>query len=728
VNQLFNSAAALQEFIPRLTEFTDIEPVLPRVPSALADLPSALVRCDEQRSASLALLCLLVADAHARLRPEDYHRLVHLSIAFGLYDRACHACRQLLATPLDSRETFAVRSLEAKALRGLGKYAEAREAYRAMLKNCTDEFEQTGLLLNLAKVAHTSEWRTGYYQSMLNTLLGRLRTQLVNTAAEQHRHRLRYWLGVCLDSCAKVALETGFTVPPTAGLGRDGQHRPDAKDRCVSPSPEQMLQEAIEIAETDGPQGSLQRRLLHDCYFKFHCAVSIDDKRVIARRFERILEELGSQSDPRGLGVRYGQLLEINTHLGFLDRATHCATHALRFARLVGDWRALARNHLRAARLTRARGLPFADFEQHVVMARLAIKRLGGQHPEIEIEIERENTQQLQSIGRLRESNLSLSVVRGILDRLEDRVLADFHEHSLPEDKFCPPERALLTPAEWSRLTASLVVDYRMLSTQLRDALEQASRFAAWSAREESVENQLWVLGDYMDSVEHWAKHVVNTIRGPAILPVLQHAAEADRTGPLGSVVRTIENQLEIIEQERDRVRHDLSIIKNAESKRVSVKEVCNNLDLTRERSLEPPITIELPEQCEDDFELVSQEPLLRQAVMHLAENAAVAVHERAGMERRIKIRVSRELTPEGRRFGVLEIEDTGGGAARLSAAVERVRGTAITSPSATRVSGLFIAHRTFRKFAATFNVFERPSGVTALRIEFPHDGVHVFA
>jgi tetratricopeptide (TPR) repeat protein len=713
VNRLLAVSRDLQQAMNALPEFADIErAVMPRTDVLPGEFQDTMDYCRRTRQDSLALVCLLTVNREGFLPRLDLESLARLSMNFGLYNRVITCCGRLRGFSLTAEETFNLNLLEAKALRGLGRYAEARSVYRDQLKRQPGELDQIRLLLNLAKVSHTSEWRIGYYQEMTNTLIGRLRGLLSVAQERDTLMRLRSWLGVCLDSSAKVSLETALV-----GGRSDGE---------ATRQPLAMLHEAAAISREDDQRGSLQRRLLRECYFRFQLATSEEERHAFAREFAQTLEELGDENDPRGLGVRYGQLMEMQTRLGLLDQAQESAGYALRFARRVSDWRALARNYLRQARLTIVRGQPFAQFEQEIELARTAVARLGHQHPEVEIDIERELASQLQSRRELQRSHATLQRITAILDRQERRVLADFENHSRPESEYCPAERGVLGTTEWGRLTAALVLDYRMLSKQLRDTLEQMSRLAAWSAREQGVEAQLWFLGDYMASVWHRSKNVVNMLGTDAIIGVLRGVAATDKDGAVSKAVTILEGQLGSIAELQHQAEHDLSLIRDSEVGFVSISEAAGALDLDLERSLDPDLKLVVPAIGQDeDFALLTHEPLLKQVLTHLIENAARAVREGQAALREVIVRVGVRTDSNGGRWGTLEVEDTGGGAHLLQAALHRIAGEKAGSAPRSRLSGLYLAHKYFQAFKARFAVSEPSTGRTCVSISFPHDEVH---
>jgi hypothetical protein len=713
VNQLLAVSRDLQQTMNALPEFADVERAfVPRGDILPGEFEEAIRYCRQTRQDALTLACLLTVDREGFLPAHELEALARLAMNFGLYNRVITCCERLRCVALTAEEAFNLNLLEAKALRGLGRYAPARALYRDQLKRQTGELAQIRLLLNLAKVSHTSEWRIGYYQEMTNILIGRLRTLLSVAQERETLMRLRSWLGVCLDSSAKVSLETALVAERT--------------DAEATSRPLAMLNEAAIISREDDQRGSLQRRLLRESYFRFQLATRDEERSVFTREFSQTLEELGDDNDPRGLGVRYGQLMEMQTRLGLLDQAQESAGYALKFARRVSDWRALARNYLRQARLTLVRNQPFAQFEQEMELARSAVARLGDQHPEVEIDIEREFASQLQLRRELQRSHATLQSVTAILDRQERRVLADFEQHSRPESEYCPAERSVLGAAEWSRLTAALVLDYRMLSKQLRVTLEQMSRLAAWSAREQGVEAQLWFLADYMASVEHRSKNVVLMLKTDKIIGVLRGAAAEDKEGSLRNAVTTLERQLGTIEGLREQAEHDLSLIRGSNVRRVSISGAASALDLDLERSNDAELSLVVPSVEQDgDFELLTHEPLLKQILTHLVENAARAVRERSPSLREVVVRVSVRTHANGSRWGVLEIEDTGDGADMLKAALQRISGDKPGDAPKSRLSGLYLAHKYFQTFRAKLDVSEPAPGRTCLVVSFPHDDVH---
>jgi hypothetical protein len=712
MNPVLRAAYELYEGFERSETFSDaLDPPTRPLSDLAGALDDALQSCARHRNDLLTLACLLVAQRSGLLdgpdRTGDLFQTSRLCQHFGLYEASIATCRKA-AAHADPQLAKEVALTEAKARRGLGQYEAAQAIYRSLLhESAGDALWEARLLLNLAKVTHNDQWRNGYYRAMIKIVFARL--EILASAAPDDPLVL-HWLGICHDAIASIEFEFALSAPETI-----------AAERSDITQAFHALETAILLGERTPRYNSLLRRQLRSLYFKFRVTPDPAERDRLCDQFEELIPRLGSSmTDPRGLGLRYSQLAEMLAAVGRHLEAADAIHLALMNARRVSDWRVLVRTHLRAARMIRAQNGNHGLVEQHLGAARKAIDRLDGQHPELELDIDREEAHQFLRAGKYDQSLERLEHANSVLLRLETRVARDVELHTTAD--FRPEERRTLTSDEWSKLTASLVTDYQLVSAQLRANLQQMATLAQNRARAEGLESQIDFLVDYQRGWHHRLKNLM-VLSNRHVLGVLRDTSLA--TPAMRGPVELLANTLNQVREWAEETQHDIDLLERNVAQPRSMREAIESIRIHAEKVSDPSLKVLLePDSPPDDFYLRCHGPLLNQAITHLVENAARVVSEHGSKDHQVTLRIQLRRNASGAATGVFEIEDTAGRAELLRAALRTIDGNERPLRALSKgVSGLYLACRFFRRFSAKSRVEERPSGKTALIFEFTPDG-----
>jgi tetratricopeptide (TPR) repeat protein len=702
------ATAALVERIEACPRFADARiDDLPQVSTTQHEFAAALADArDHGRPVEQLGLLLLGRNAGFLATGREKHanalalalsyELAGVANRLGLYDLSLQVC-ELTAGLGDSDEQARMSLVKARALRGLGNYEDALTLYRRLLQEVrpNDAFWAARLFILMAKTAHNSQWRIGYYWELLRASRARLERLLEACGEGPAREDIMHELGKCYDGLA------------VAGVSQ-AQRREGA-------SAEDLMEKSLTLGMQLNRWHSVLRRKFRRLQMRFSVSTDRMERERIVLQFTELLSELGGgRTDPRGLGVRCRQLADMHLSLDNVDEAAEYVGQALIFARKVSDFRTVVQAHLLGARL-HFKCSDRGEFEQQLHQAKQGLDHLHQQHPEIEVEVLRQEAR-YRRVGGNAEGSLAswLRVIR-VLERLEDRVLSDYDRHSAPEVDYCPAERRVLEPQEWGRLTSSLIHDYRLLSQSLKLSLEEAAGAAQHETWALTAEAQLDQQALYHQSVIHRLKNIANMSREAVVGP-LDRVALSATDDRLSAILASARQMLRSLEEFHSETSQDLEVMaRQVES--VDVLRVASALNLSAERWLDPGLryTAELAPGGRPLL-LKCHRPLLHVVLMHLVENAArVARLKRPDATGAICLRVMCEEDSVG---GSILVEDNAGSAEDLRLAVRhaQVRADDTTQPFASSLSGLHLALKFFKYFDSDVSVFER-DGLTVLRV-----------
>jgi tetratricopeptide (TPR) repeat protein len=649
------------------------------------------------------LACLLLgnrAGVFDALSPPEAERsfmeLARFTIRFGLYEVALHAAHSAARlTPTDGIRRTA-RLLVAKAHRGLGEYEQALRVYRDLLNESqNDETWVPRMLLQIGKVTHHSHWRTGYYREMVLEAKLRLEARRSLRPGDQ---QVLHSLGICYDSLAWIVLE------------RAGEDLESVLHRASA-----YLTTAVQLAH-DAGELSLTRRSLRLYYVEFLAAKTDDAQRAACAAFHEQLQCLSHDVyDPRGLGVRYGQLADMNLRMGRGDAALEAIHLSRRYAALVSDRRTLARGWIRTAEIRSSQGAPAEECLHCLNEARRAVGELGGQHPEIDLDIKRRESRFLRNAGDYERGRESLSNAIEILEKLERRVIRDYERHTDPS--FCPSERKVLSAESWARLGNALVVDYQLVSQLQRAFLRESTAVEQRGIRREGIRTQLSFLAEYQLGCQHRLKNLLSLLN--------DCISREDRAGS-GVDPRDhsdVRNMLELVTAWNEETQRDLDLLRSHNEDWVSVGEVVRALSLPTEEAADRELRFLRGVVL--DFQLKSLKPLLRQALTHLVENAARVLRDHDGPQRLIAVRVAVDGNEIEGYVCRIEVEDSAGQTDTLTDAIDRINGN-LPAHGSRPVSGLLLVHRFFERFHSRLSAHKTESGTTKLVIQMRHDNQRV--
>jgi hypothetical protein len=668
-----------------------------------------------------ALACLFVAHnsgtfaSHPGASIEDTRtsselllQLADMANKFGFFDVACRVCRELeLIDPdLLSKKRGVV---EARALRGIGLYEEAQNIYRKLLLCEEDELEQAALLIYMAKLAHSFQWRTGYYRELLNAAVTRLERMLLQRSFSKD-DEIKHLLGICYDSLADVRMEHSIALPEPE---RDAEIAEVRK----------LMDESIRLGNEVGRWNSILRREFRKMKLEFNLTTDTGTQREIARLFEDRIPSLGGGSgNPRGAAVRLGQLAQMQFVLGEYEEAAFRADQSRVLALKVSDWRVRAQSSLLMARICTygvARSYTFDDYIQD---AKSALGHLNGQHPEIAFEVFRVDASSKRWSGGATQAITAGRQIVQVLEQLEKRVASDYERHTAPRSKYCPAERIRLNDEEWALLASSLMRDYLLISRRINEALREATELADQSARKTARETSMAKLARYHDGVQHRLKNIINMAESSLLEPLKLINIQNLRADTLESL-ENVRSGAELLFRALRKYEREAVVERGFFSQPLveeNVLDVARGLDITWELRADP--TLDYEADCIENRQpllLECHAPTLRLELTNLVENAARAIRKNPRIKQGL-IRV-RLAAPQNGKPGIIQVEDNAGRCDELEKAIKSFLEVMEGEPSANlavlRRSGLYHTLDFFRAYNSRVSVsFNNP--FTVLRIE----------
>lgn len=616
----------------------------------------------------------------------------------------------------------------AKCLRRQGKYKMAMDLYANLAENIkhnNDLASQAHLLLNMGKTAHNHQWRAGYSRCLTHFALKRFQKLYAQEDEGSNQHRkLARLLAICLDSQAMIdfevrsrAYESGWNT----GLMR--QLRLTWKT-------------ALRYANQSTNDNTKIRIRCRSAYATFHLTKSYAQRLTSLQDFQCALRHLEDTSiDQRGLAVRFGQYAEMLANFDPVQneqKIKHYIKLAVRYAERERDWRTLATNQIRLAKIFFDNRYSDSKFSrQQILVALSVLNNLSERLPELEIEANLELARQQRAGGDYQKSHEYLNCAYEIVGSLEERLYNDL-EHSFRNNylkgthsdyinsSYVPT--CLLHPSEMGKAREALFLDFQLHSALLNKVANDRLFTADRAANQAATELQLAFLQDILRGQAHSFKGIIGDFRS-TISRVSDRSYNENIK--LSSLIFSLNKTAVLIEKKFEELLVPYpSLVTNDVSVRSVILKITDDIRRSNQfESLELEIE-ELPSSPKktEDFLISCCRRVLEIAIENLIINAArAATQYSTKIPGRVDIRIKHESSDDGHRyFGAIEIEDSGGKVNRLQSALTKVNSVASGIYGERETFGLPHAITFFGGFNGEFEVKGLEGYKTILKLRLP--------
>ncbi len=554
-----------------------------------------------------------------------------------------------------------VRSIllvKARAFRGLGEYNRAIEVYGNLLlkQSNNEELEKAYLLLYMGKTAHNHLWRAGFYKYLTQFATKRLELLKISESDPTSNLQKKY-LAICLDSQAMIGYEVA-SYSPKSQYGVEFLREINQK-----------WSKAIELMIFVGGDNSVLRIRMRQAFANFQY-VGADDRKLHLATFRCALDELELDvNEKRGLAVRYGQYAEMLAKIGDFEAAKDYLRRSILLSEKYSDWRTLANNQLRYARLLIQINGCIEEIVMSLNNALDKLKNIEQLHPDIGFNIYIEFANVYQRASDYTKSLAYLNKASDILIELEERLISDHDILTSPnnyrDNGFAVLRNSnILTKEELLELQAALVIDYRLLSALQRKVLADIERLRPASTRHLLMQSQLKFMAEgtimqrhrFKNSIEDWKDNLLEKLHN------LSAKAKGTELGrELAGIIFNATETSHVIEKAV------ASLTQRSPADGISFTSINKTLRKISELSYlnyyDPHLSIQCDFLDENGFELECYPDNLEDALYNLVENAAQILRSLAQQPKHtIWLRSSwfeSSKTADGQ--GIIEIEDDAG-------------------------------------------------------------------
>ena len=607
----------------------DVLALLPALPHLNSAEFNVLCTKTEQSGDELSQFIVNLLDYRFELRQlkpvEKAHRnlrLCRLSNNLGFYFLSRDVCNVTLGlvyneSSVDVKFMRSMGLAKARACRGVGEYNEAINIYGELLVNHkeNEELSKARFLLYMGKTAHNHLWRAGFYKFLTKFATKRLQN-LDSCGDDTVEHLRRKYLAICLDSQAMIEYEV-------------------ASYYTNSRNEEKLLQEinlqwtkAIELMSSIDGGNSILRMKMRRAFANFQC-LRAEARTIHLISFRDALDELVMYpNDKRGLAVRYGQYAEILTSLEDFCSAKEYLRRALVFSEKYADWRTLANNQLRYARLLLQTNASVDEVAMSLNVALDKLKNIEQPHPDIEFNIYMEFAKLYQQNSDYTKGLSYLEHASDILVELEERLIND-HEVLTAVNGYEKSGFAVLTMGnilskeELLELQSALVIDYRLLSALQRQVLADIDRLRPASTRHLLMKSQLKFMAEGHILQRHRVKNSITDWKDNLLdkLYILEKKSDGD----FGKELREIIFEATETGHVMEKAVASLTSEKPVEGTPfTSVNDTLRNIsNLTYLKHYDPHLVVKCDFDESNDFEIECYPSNLENALYNLVENAA---------------------------------------------------------------------------------------------------------
>ena len=673
-----------------------------------------IIQKDRRALAELAFYIVVDNSGYiSHLQHRDLIGYVQLARDFGLFEKALSLTSNMSSE--DGDESFKVALLRAKGFRGCSRYEDARAIYHNLLRTHVDAQSQSArVLLHLAKLSHSFEWRVGTYRHLILCARSRFVSMLDDPLGDEAdcRHRA----AVCDDCLATVDYED-FKIAQPHGA----DHGP-VLARILS-----RLENAVEQAKDSGQVNAWLRRKFHYLNVLFDATPEQEPRREVIRKFARLTLELRKDdSHARGVAVRLGQLADMQMRVGDYGESEDYLHEALLVGRQVSDWRSVTENHVRLAWLQVLLRRKRSEFSEQLNLARQSLTKLDGKHPELELKVFSCAAEEARLSGMMAESLLAFQALTRLLDRLQLRIELDVESatNDASEHFF------FLTPTEQAKTQGALLTDYRILANIQKSTFRSMSELTAQATRVTSLEQYEDLLAIHSSSVLHRLKNITEISREAILRPLRGMPVSQPQALRAIETVNCIFDDIRTWENE---IAADLRLM--GDSVLMDLRLIVDDLkaSLHFETLRDPDLVVVWPQHDQiPDVMIECYPPIFKQAIISLIENAARIAYLHAP-DRNAMVNIRFMFVGDRQRFVGIEIRDNGANADSLRRELEALELIPVTAPRRTpsraehRTSGLLLAAKVFAPLGAEYAVDTEENGaITMLRIVFHHiDLIH---
>lgn len=349
----------------------------------------------------------------------------------------------------------------AKSYRLLGEHEAAIRVYHKLLvhsKNASPYYVPR-VLLNLGKMSHSYEWRTGLYLQLSKIAESRFRFLLNSNRFDTIE--LKRQIAICIDCRCQTELSIN--------------------DRNESEAIFTRWAEALSLSHQSESVNSYLRIRLRFTYARFHFVEDQVKRADLLKNYVNDLkkiENLGGER--RGLAVRYGQLADMLGAVGRFGEADDYLQAAIEHSCYVSDWRVLAHNVIRNSAL-KLRIKRF-DSQNELDMLSMALARLRGSSgasstapADIEVALLRQLARHHSALGNNQKARHCLNQVVDSFEEFERRILDETSDPTRAPDTLSIKKTldAFLDEDEKLQIHKAGMVDYQILARYERSVINE---------------------------------------------------------------------------------------------------------------------------------------------------------------------------------------------------------------------------------------------------------------